>query len=229
MNAIVVGGKILTHGGGIISVGSSGGTAPTNVQIILQGQSTQWTYQDGHSSPNTIEAKQSVGWQSVSGATSYKIYRNTTTTPGTNGSYSLYDTISASTASSNYSTYVSNTTYNSGTSGIIPNTGGQGGGAVLAIAPGINCVYNDTAATGLTNNSVGPTGGYYFGPMTGYNYTITAVVSGVESAQSAQAYLPFLVNGLPIFCDGGFQPAGQFTFYSANPGGATPLGYANSV
>ena len=221
----------LTLTGLVPTVTNSGaaGSVPTNVMIILQGQSAQWTYQDGHSSPSTKEAKQSVGWTSVAGASSYNIYRSVTTVPGVNGAYTLYDSVSAATAASNYSTYVSNTTYNSGTSGIIPSSGGQGGGAVLAIAPGINCVYNDTAATGVTNNVVGPTGGYYFGPMVGYNYVITAVVSSVESAQSAQAILPYLVNGLPIFCDGGFQSAGIFTFYSANPGGVSPLGFANSV
>ena len=195
---------------------------PSNVQIILQGGATQGQNEWGNAGSNTITDpnSQTIGFQGVPGASSYNIYRSTTTTPGTNGAFSLYASVSATTAASNYSTYVANATYQSG---YLPS-------GYHNIAPGIDCVYTDTAATTCVDGTYGPTSGYYYGITTGYSYYVTAVVGGVESSASATSILPFFLNGVPVMCDGAFNFISNLTFNSANPNGAlSPAGFSNSV
>ena len=223
MNAIVVGGKILTYGGGVVTVGSGGsGSAPTNVQLILQGGNTQGENEGGHTpSSYTQPNHQSIGWGSVSGATQYNIYRSITTTPGTNGSFSSYANVSASTAASNYSTYVSNATWDSSNASNMPS-------GFKYIAPGINCAWQDTAATGVVNPTVGPNGSnVYYGPLTGYAYYVTAVVGGVESAASNISYCALWTNGVPVFMEGTFQSDTYYQFQVSVP--TTPLGFSQAV
>ena len=204
------------------SSGSGGGTAPTHVQIILQGQNKQGSNENAVNTGNntyTEPTYQTIGWYGVSGATQYNIYRSTTTTPGSNGAYSLLASVSASTAASNYSTYGSNSTY-------INGLGSHN------IAPGINCVWQDTTSGNavVINGTLGPTSGHYYGPTTGYTYTVTAVVDGVESAQSAPSILPLFLDGTSVFIDGIFNNASNVTLSAANPGGAlSPFGFTNSV
>lgn len=123
----------------------SGPAAPTNVQIILQGttspnnatmfQCTSATAQcpgfsEGYTvyfGNNQTTNLNQVGWKSVSGATNYAIYRSTN-----GGAYSLLATVSAATAASNYTSYVSN----------------QGGNPYLT---NIDSAYTDNAATNVVS------------------------------------------------------------------------------
>lgn len=194
---------------------------PANVMIILQGQDKQGDNEWGINNGNytiTEPNYQTLGWQSVAGATSYIIYSSKTTTPGgTSTPYTQVATVTAAAATSAYNSYVTNSTY-------------QNGWGFASIAPGINCVWQDQNAIGCTSGTLGPTSDYFYGPTTGYTYTVAAVVNGVTGSQSTPSIMPLVVNGIPIFIDNSFVPASQFAFNSANPGGLlTPLGFANSV
>lgn len=184
------------------------------VQIILQGGTQQGANQPGENAASysiTAPNSQTIGFKSVAGATAYNIYRSVTTTPGVNSPYTLYaSSISAASVASGYASYLS-------------NSGSWG------IAPGIDSVWQDTAATGCVSGTVGPTTGYYYGPTTGYTYKVTAVVGGVEGAQSASSIMVFIANGQRIMCQDLFNTESQVTWDAPNPGVASPLGFARST
>jgi hypothetical protein len=228
------------------------GSVPTNLQVIRQGQNLNTATNNGSSC--TVQGKGDtsvfepnydyIGWHSVPGATSYNIYRATN-----GGTLSLYDTLTASAATTNYSTYVTgltnvgNTYYaapgidsayfdtkatavigNDGASGVdftaaanvtsgstsikitsissgkvavgqgIGDTNGNIPiGATLVSGPGGTGTY--TMSQAATGSATGETVGAVLTGNQGYTYKVTAVASGVESAQSAFAYIPFIVNG----------------------------------
>ncbi|MFZ0501073.1 MAG: Calx-beta domain-containing protein, partial [Steroidobacteraceae bacterium] len=132
----------------IAGTGSSGssGSAPTNVMVIKQGtsstnaatmfdcggatavcpgfSSTYTLYYGNDQTPNLNE----IGWQGISGATNYAIYRSTD-----GGTPALLTTISAATAASNYTGYVS----------------GQSGNSYLS---NINSAYTDDNATNVVSD-----------------------------------------------------------------------------
>lgn len=127
-------------------------TVPTNAQIILQGQNVPVATQ----SPGCVTAGKSggqlflpnrndIGWQGVSGATQYNIYR-----AKNGGSYpspgSPTYTVSASAAATNYTNYLS--PYPAQT----PTYGQYLSGLQCSPASGINCAFSDTAATGIIGN-----------------------------------------------------------------------------
>lgn len=249
-------------------------SSPTNVQLIVQGQNGAST-NSGTSTPAQPNHC-TIGWQSVASATSYNVYRSV------NGSsFSLYTNVTASTAATNYSTYVTN----------------QGSFATLT---NINCAYQDTVATGCANgtkgnalnatasytngsnvlnitsisagavtanggigcstsvdgiplgttinsfgsggtsgtgstgtyqmsvnatdNQSGVTVGTVYNQNNSYNYTVTAIVSSVESAQSAVNIIPLIVNGLQIMNAGNFGVS-NITYNTAAPA-TTPLGFS---
>lgn len=108
--------------------------APTNLQVILQGQSGPMTaafYNSRWGGPPSTVTNQSpnlqeIGWDSVVGATQYNIYDNGTEIAS----------VSDASASSAYSSYVSN----------------QG---AYPVAPGINRAYLDTNATNVISGTMG--------------------------------------------------------------------------
>ena len=105
------------------SGGGNAGAAPTNVMVIEQGTSAPnvatmfsctgaTSVCPGYSSPYTVYFGNNqspnlneIGWKGTSGASNYAIYRSVNGGPAT-----LLTTISAATASSNYTGYVSNQT-----------------------------------------------------------------------------------------------------------------------
>lgn len=124
---------------------SSLSQAPTNVQVITQGTSSpnnatmfQCTsataqcpgFSEGYTvyfGNNQSTSLCQIGWQGVSSASNYRIYRSTN-----GGAYVLIATITAAVAASNYASYVSN----------------QGSNPTLA---NINCAYTDNAATNVVS------------------------------------------------------------------------------
>lgn len=129
--------------GAATSGGGGGGAAPTNVQVILEGQTGPNVIQNNqcasvtascpgwtstytiHFLSSTPNSNEQIGWENVVGASSYNIYRSV------NGaSYSLLANVTDSTATTNYSSYLTN----------------QGS---FAPAAGINRAYTDTTATGV--------------------------------------------------------------------------------
>lgn len=163
-------------------------TTPTNVQVILQGQNAPVATFNGGSGPYSNCVVQSkgggkllepnynyIGWQSVSGATQYNIYRATN-----GGSYSLYDNILDSPAQTNYTTYAAAYPTQTQTYGSYL----AGPGTQASPATGINRAYYDTAATGVigTVTLAGASGlpFHAIGNLTSGSATctITSVVSG---------------------------------------------------
>lgn len=205
----------------------SGPAVPTLAMIILQGQNIQsqnnWGNAAGQNHTITQPTYQTIGWKSSSSGspTTYKIYRCTAATPGTCSSFTYLAAVSASAAASNYSTYAGNTPTNS-----------NGDINFAPVAPSIDSVWQDTTTGNGTvvSGTYGPTSGTYFGPVTGYAYTVTAVNGGGESAQSSPTILPIIANGVPVFIDTVFNNGTNITWRSANPGATTtPLGFANSA
>ena len=188
----------------VSSLGAASGTtgAPTLVQMLLQGQTSQnqASYPGGSNgyqpqSPNYTM----IGWLSVNGATSYNIYRATIPvgSQNTSPSYSAYASISASAAASAYSGYVSGS-----------------GGAPYQNA--VNCAYGDTVATNCVN---GVQGGPEYWAATGYSYKVTAVVGGTESAQSAPHVGVYVSNGVKVLYITSFNydPVANSTAGGTNP------------
>jgi hypothetical protein len=202
----------------------SGGTlpAPSKVMIILQGQDKQGdNSRNAHDSYTPTQPNhQSVGFQSVPGATSYDFYKSTTTVAGTNGPYIFVTNVAASTLAANYAAYIANSTWMTTWNA----TGSHN------IAPGIDSVWTDTGATGCCSGAEGPTGGFFYSPATGYTYTVVARNGSVTSAQSAPSILPLIVNGGPVFIESVFDHISQISWNQANPGGLlTPAGFSNSI
>ncbi len=189
------------------------GSVPENVQIILEGQDKQGDSTFNVTQPNHL----TIGWLSVAGATSYNIYRSVN--QGGYGS-TPYATVSASTATAAYSSYVRNST-NGNSSPSYPN-------GVYNHQTNIDSAYQDTAATNATQSSnEGPVNGIYY-PNTGYTYKVSAIVNGVESALSSDSIFIFFANGLRIGCEDVF--GGSMNWTVANPAGSvSPLGFSNST
>jgi hypothetical protein len=216
-----------------------------------------------------------IGWHSVPGATSYNIYRATN-----GGNVALYDTLAASAASTNYSTYVTGLTnvgntyyaapgidsayFDTHATAVIGNNGASGvdftaaanvtsgsasinitsiSSGTVAVGQGIgdtngNIPIGTTLVSGpggtgaytmsqvATGSATGETVGAVLTGNQGYTYKVTAVVSGVESAQSAFAYIPFMV-------DGGFQASsGAFdscVVANQTAPATTPLGWSQAA
>lgn len=198
----------------LVVSGSGSGAAPTNVQLILQGQVKAQDAQNGvPTQPNFA----TIGWKSVVGATSYNVYRNTVSSGGA-PSYSLYTTVSATIAAAAYVSYVT----------------AQGSNAVQS---NVNCAYLDTAATNIVTfnfTTPGKTGtgpnssGVYF-PNNAYTYKVSAVVGGVESALSTDSIIIFYANGLEIMCDGFFNVNGTFNFADTTCPAVSPLGNSKNA
>ncbi len=236
-------------------------TFPTNLQVIRQGQDLNTAtntfacsiVSKGGGQGNFEPNYNYLGWKSVSGASSYKIYRATNA-----GSLALYDTVTASAAASTYSTYMSglvnggntyytapgidsayfdtaatniignggvsgndftaNATISSGSTSIVINSISSGSvatgqgvgdtagnipvGTTLVSGPGGTGTYTMSAAA--TANATETVGAVVFGD-TGYTYKVSAVVSGVESSQSAYAILPFILGGGFLLSGGAFN------------------------
>ena len=184
--------------------GGNSGPVPENVQIILQGLDYQG--QQGSSPPAAPSQPNhvTIGWQSVAGASSYNIYRSVN-----QGDYSLYASVTAASATSAHGTYLSNSTKNTpfaGTSWTQTN---------------IDSVWQDTAATNAVNNTKGPNAAGVYYASTGYTYKVSAIVNGVESAESSDSILVYFAGGVNIGCYTVFQ--GPITWNAALPS-ASPMG-----
>jgi hypothetical protein len=202
--------------------GGGGGSAPTLVQLILQGGAKPGDNQGlgvGGHGPGVIAQpnRQSIGFKSVASATDYKIDRSVTTVAGTNGPYTPYATITAAAAASNYAAYVASCTNGNSGSPFDP-------------APGIDCVYTDNAATACVeaNDTPGPSSGIYYGPVKGYTYKVTAVVGGVDSAQSDDSIAIFMGGGVWVMCGGIFDYPPEVTKNAAAPS-PSPLGFTRAT
>lgn len=277
--------------------GGGGPAAPTHTQVILQGTTapnnaamficTSATPQcPGYAAAFTLyfgsgqtTNLDEVGWKSVASATNYQIFRSTN-----GGAFTSIATITAATASSNYTSYVSNQGSNpvvgnidsaytdntatnvvsgsqyppvnltgSVTSGsnvftvtnVNNNVFNATPGAVIAgqgiSGPGIpsSTIINafgsgSTTGSGSTGtyqlsqnasaNGSGTYGTQYFS-NTSYIYYVEAEVGGVWSSPSADAILPYIVNGQYILAGGNF---GTGTAPGTAPA-TTPLGYSNDL
>jgi hypothetical protein len=191
---------------------NGGGSAPTLVQMLLQGQTSQ-NQATNIGPPNTFQPQNGnytmIGWLGVSGALSYNIYRCTIPlgqqATGTL-SYTLYATISASAAASAYSGYVSGSN-----------------GAPYQTA--VNCAYGDTNALNCVNGTQGPTPGDLWAGI-GYSYKVSAVVGGNESALSDPHYAEYISNGLAIMYLTCFNNTPNI---AATTGGTTPTGNTKTI
>jgi hypothetical protein len=181
------------------------GAAPTQVQLLLQGQTAQnLGTQTGNpfvpQSPNYTM----IGYLGVSGATSYKIYRATIPvgSQATGLTYTAYATQTAAAAAAAYSGYVSGS-----------------GSAPHSVA--VNCAYGDTAATGCVATAQGAGNDYW--PGTGYSYKVSAIVGGVEGPQSAAHFGAYASNGVRVLYLNSFNndPNTAATNGGTTPGGNT--------
>ena len=210
-------------GSAAYTISSGGGSAPTLVQWLLQGQTSQNLATDAGGnnrfqpqSPNYTL----IGFLGVAGATAYNIYRavipvGSQATGTLNYGASPYASISAAAAASAYSAYVS-------------------GSGSAPYQTAVNCAYGDTAAANCVNGTQGATPGDLWAAV-GYSYKVTAIVGGVESAQSAASYAVFIANGLAIMhlnsfnnepvinsAAGGTNPATGNTLTTQWTSGASP-------
>jgi hypothetical protein len=203
------------------------GGVPTGVQLLLQGQDTaNSTSSNTPPQPNHIL----LGWKSVTGATSYNIYRSAhpgvSTPPYT---YSLYGSITAATATSTYNSYVTASKAN----GSVSPYGGT------PYQTNVDSAYQDTAATNCVGaakgspnssnlgeyfNTLGTAGGY--DPI-GYTYKVTAVVNGVESNQSDDSIMIYFAGGNRIMNTDIFN--GPISYADTTAPIASPLGYTTNA
>lgn len=206
---------------GVASGYSSGlpGPAPQNVQLLTQGQDAPGDNQGlgtGGHGPGAISQPnhQSIGFHSIAGASLYTIYRSVTTVFGSNGLYLPYATITPGLAAANYASYLASCT-------------NAFSGSPFDPGPGIDCVYNDPAATTCvdSNDTIGPTSGKYYGPTIGYTYKVTATVNGVESVKSVDSIAIFMGGGAWVMCGGIFNPPPVVTKAAAAPA-ISPLGFS---
>lgn len=189
------------RGRGAAAPGGAGGAVPTNVQVIVQGQTVYngsnmsvGAQMGTHSSFNVGSASgiatgtQQVGWHSVGGATSYNIYRSTN-----GGSYSLLANVVAATAASNYTSYVSLVTGRSCNS--IISSG------ACVVAGGIDSAYTDTTATNNTTATeflpTNLTGSLTSG-LNVINITAVNNVLSTGTTQNVQAGMGIGGPGIPI-------------------------------
>jgi len=219
MGLIAGGGSFISVSAGPLSAGSASIPAsPTQVQLLLQGQTSQNLATDagGNDRFQPQNANYTmIGWLGVSGASSYNIYRATIPIgqQATGLTYSFYDSVTSAVAASTYAGYVS-------------------GSGSAPYQTAVNSAYADTAATGCVNGTRGggsgstPTAGDLWA-ATGYSYKVSAVVSGVESALSAAHYAVYIENGLQIMQLNSFnnQPA----ILNSTAAGTDPLGNTQSI
>lgn len=208
MSAVIFSGsKIVGSGGSVYLQGAGGGGAsPTQVQLLitaLQFASTNFTLP-------AQASWQLLGWESVAGASSYNIYRQEYNSDYSIASaYSFLINVSASAAATAYSSYVSS------------NTGG-GFGAVSAV----DSAYQDQTASVVVNLTKGAGPTYY--NCNGYSYKVSAIVGGVESAQSTDSYIPFFADGVQVMCFGVFN--GNITSWADTTAPfSSPLGFTKNV
>ena len=205
------------HGSRGATKGSSGvqstaTAAPTRVQIVVQGQDKQ--EQSNGALPQSANHL-TLAWQSVSGATSYNIYRSVD-----DGAYTRYASVSASAATSAYRRYVS-------------SSGGYDH------QTDVDSAYQDTAAT----NNVGSCGyyigngvakapnasGVYFMPNVGYTYKVSAVGANGEGALSTDSMAIFFANGLEIMNHQNGWFNGNLSIKDTGATGPSPLGYTTNA
>ncbi len=197
-----------TPGGGTSSAASFtisnvvAGSAPTQVQILLQGQDAQGEDQNDTLPPENANHI-TIGWLSVPGASSYNIYRSVS--KGGYGS-TPYASVAASSAASAYSSYVSN-------SGSYP------------YVTTVNSAWQDTAAMNAVGYPKG-SGPVYFGNAVGYTYKVSAVVGGVEGPPSTDSILVLFANGTRVMGQDIFN--GSITWNTTGPGTPSPLGFNNA-
>ncbi len=194
-------------GGVAVKTLGASGASPTRVQLLLQGQTVQNAGNDS-GEPNRFQPQNGnatlIGWLSVSGASAYNIYRATIPVgqQATALNYVSLASIPAGTALSTYNNYVSATaTASAGQGGSGPGTAVGGRNAAMA-QTGIDSAYADTAAINCVSGTKGTNDLW---AATGYSYLVTAVVGGVESAQSAPSYGDYVNNGVRVLHDNAFN------------------------
>lgn len=122
-------GSSTTSSGSSDSSTASTSATPSNVWLILQGESGPQIAQMDGTSTNLSSNYDEIGWSCVSEAASYNIYRSVD-----GGAYSLYATTTASEAEGTYSSYVS----------------GQGSYPVM---PLVGCAFVDSAANDVVTGT----------------------------------------------------------------------------
>lgn len=201
--------------------GGSGLAAPLRVQVILQGQDQQ--EQSNGGLPQNAN-HMSIGWKSVAGATSYNIYRSVD-----KGTYSFYANVTATTAASNYSTYVTNS-------------------STYDYVNDIDCAYQDTSATNcvgsygvqVTNGTLRSPGsggvwhqpdanGTWFMPNVGYTYKVSAVNASGEGTISPDCIAVFFANGKEIHNHQNGWFNGNLVIADTTCPATSPLGYTTNV
>jgi len=205
------------------------GTVPTLVQLLLQGQTFAGQGDLDAGDPDRVQPVNPnyamIGWQGLTSATSYNIYRATipvgSQATGTlNYGTTPYASITAAAAATKYSGYVSSATGSN-------------------VVSGINCAWDSTAETNCCNGTRGAsitgTNGSNNGTLspgdmwaaTGYSYKVSAIVGGVETALSAAHYAIFIANGQKIMCLDSFNDGA--VNYAATDGGTTPSGNTKTL
>lgn len=200
MSIIVAGGKIIASAGGLYSTGGGSGNQPQNVTFINQGGATN---ADDSSPASSSSSTLGIQWDPVAGATGYNIYRsvdggaftlyasnvqptswtasfsgNVMTVAGSVSGQSIYPGVRFSAAgllaeTQVYDAWGAQSTSGTGGSGTYPINRSQ----TLASTTCTACYYIDTGATNAVQADKSR-------PGTIYDYNVTAIVSGVEGAQS---------------------------------------------
>lgn len=195
--------------------------APTKVQLVVQGQPKQ--EQSNGALPNNPN-ELSMAWKSVAGATSYNIYRS-----ANQGAYTLYTNVSAATAATAYSSYVTNS-------------------SPYDYVADVDCAYQDTVATNcvgsygvqITNGTLRSPGvagvyhppdasGFYFTPNVGYTYKVSAVNGAGEGTLSIDSIASFIVSGLKIMNHPNGYFNGNIDYLNTGCPATSPLGYTTNA
>jgi hypothetical protein len=200
------------NGGGVSAL-----AAPSHVQIVVQGQDKQGLSNGAFpKDPHHL----TIAWQSVSGATSYNIYRSVD-----QGPYTFHASVSEAAAKSAYSSYVANS--------------GQ-----FEHRTDVNSAFQDTAATNavgsygayISNGQLWPPGvdgvyhapdakGTYFMPNVGYTYKVSAVGAGGEGAKSSDSMAIFFAGGGKVMNHPNGLFNGELVYQDTGAVGPSPLGY----
>jgi len=218
-----------------ITVSKNTSTSSRNTTVVVQGQGLQRTINvsqlgtttTGGTKPNTptsVTASQSgssvvVSWNSVSNATSYKVYRSSSasgtysqigspssasyTDSSPLSGYNYYKVAAVNSAGESDQSSYASCNY-SGSSGTKPNTptgvtASQSGSSVIVSWSSVSGatsykVYRSSSASGTYSQVGTPSSTSYtdYSPLSGYNYyKVAAVNSAGESAQSSYVSVNF--------------------------------------
>lgn len=179
-------------------------SAPTNVNLLLQGQtvqnsSTPTFTSDGFipQSPNSLTLGWTTATQGTNPISSYNVYRSVN-----QGAFTFYAGISSTASAAAYATYVTN-------SGATPHS-------TL-----VNNAFVDSAATQCVGYPRGA-GAVSFPNANGYSYKVSAVDTlGGEGALSDVMIAPLYIHGERVLLMDAFDNAPN---YAAADGGTTPSG-----